>query len=124
MDTTSTLGQKLSSLRGHYRKTQKQVAFETGIKQEMISNFETDTKIPSIINLQKLAKVYHTTVEGIQNYEPSNSYFNTFNDQAKGFFNVGKVIVSNIEEIIQKTLMESPLEKGKEMKVTISFKIE
>jgi transcriptional regulator with XRE-family HTH domain len=124
MNIDISLGQKLASLRGHYRKTQKQVAFETGINQELISDYENDKKVPTIDKLKKLATVYHTSVEGIQNYEPNNSYVNTFNDQSKGFFNVGKVIVSNIEEIIQKSLTEQPLEKGKELKVTITFKVE
>lgn len=124
MSNAFTLGQKLASLRGHYRKTQKEVAQETGIKQEMLSFYETDKKTPTIDKLQKLANAYFTTIEGIENYEPSNIYNNTFNDNSKGFFNIGKLIVSSIDEIIHERITEKGLEKGKEVKITFSFKVE
>ncbi len=124
MSNNLTLGYKLASLRGHYRKTQKEVSSETGITQELFSKYENDKEIPKLTNLKKLANAYYTTIEGIENYAPSDKYVNTFNDNAKGFFNVGKVILSNIEEIILDTLEKKPLEKGKELKITVSFKIE
>ncbi len=119
-----TLGKKLSSLRGHYRITQKQVEAETGITQDLLSKFENDIRVPHEDQLVKLAVLYHTTINGINNYHPDNLITNTFNDHSKGFFNVEKVIMSNLEEIIQNKLMENPLQKGKELKLTISFKVE
>jgi transcriptional regulator with XRE-family HTH domain len=124
MNTNITLGKKLSSLRGHYRITQKEVEAKTGIKQELISKYENDERVPNNSQLEKLAILYHTTLKGIENYSPDNSIVNTFQDNSKGFFNVEKVIVSSIEEIVQNAINENPLEKGKEIKVTISFKIE
>ncbi len=124
MNTNIPLGKKLSSLRGHYRITQKEEEAKTGIKQELISKYENDERVPNNNQLQQLAILYHTTLEGIENYSTDHSIVNTFQDNAKGFFNVEKDIVSSIEEIVQNTLQDNPLEKGKEIKVTISFKIE
>ncbi len=124
MANNFTLGQKLASLRGHYRKTQKEVSAETGIKQELISYYETDKKAPPPVKLQKLATAYFTTIKGIEQYEPSNANFNSFYDQSKGFFNISKIVLSSLDEIIEQKLNSGNLTKGNELKITVSFKIE
>jgi hypothetical protein len=74
--------------------------------------------------LEKLAALYNTTVTAIENYNPDNPMVNNFYDQSKGIFNAEKVILSSIEESVQKILHENGLEKGKKITVTISFELQ
>ncbi len=60
-----TLGESLKSIRKKYKMTQGDVAKLLGISRSGYTYYETDTTVPSIETLKKLAVVYDTSVDDI-----------------------------------------------------------
>ena len=60
-----TLGESLKNIRKKYKMTQGDVAKLLGISRSGYTYYETDTTVPSIETLKKLAAIYDTTVDDI-----------------------------------------------------------
>ncbi len=60
-----TLGESLKSIRKKYKMTQGDVAKLLGISRSGYTYYETDTTVPSIETLKKLAVIYDTSVDDI-----------------------------------------------------------
>ena len=68
-----TLGESLKSIRKKYKMTQGDVAKLLGISRSGYTYYETDTTVPSIEALKKLAVIYDTSVDDIVGMPPKKS---------------------------------------------------
>lgn len=58
-----TLGERLKLKRKENKMTQKEVAAHLKIDNTTVSKWESDTYEPDTENLEKIAKLYHTTID-------------------------------------------------------------
>lgn len=57
------LGQRLTQLRENLKLTQKEVAKSLGTSASIISNYESDGRVPSVENLLALSRLYHCSTD-------------------------------------------------------------
>ena len=57
------IGQTIRSIRNVVNMTQSEFAFELGISQQMVSQFENGKKIPSIRQLVHIAETYGVSLD-------------------------------------------------------------
>jgi len=63
------LGSSIKKIREQKGILQKHVAAKVGIGNTNYNKMENDNREPSVIELQKLAKLFHMTVDDILNFE-------------------------------------------------------
>lgn len=68
-----SIGRKLKKLRKEHHLTQKEVANELGISQQLLGMYENDKRIPKINRIKKLTKFYGITYEELMDSECSSS---------------------------------------------------
>ncbi len=120
---TDHFGNKLASLRGQHRLGQKEVAAHLKMQQEAYSRMERSVKPPSAEKLAKLATLYKMTVEQIEAYDPASNTTNNFYEKVMQVNHIGSMVVSSIDNAIEKVLKEPDLWNGEEVTLAITFKI-
>lgn len=92
-----TLGNRLKKLREKIEMEQKDVADKIGVKNNTLSQYESDKRQPDYDILQKLAKLYNVTIDylitGDEQINEKKTNSNLF------FFNKDELTEQDIEDI-------------------------
>jgi len=121
--TTQHFGSKLASLRGHNRMGQKEVAAYLKIKQEAYSRMERTPKRTADDKLDLLGSLYKMTPQQIEAYDPASFNINNFYDKVMQVNHIGSMVVSGIDNAIDKVLNAPELWNGEEVTLAITFKL-
>lgn len=90
---TMSFGKKLSELRKSKGLSQEDLAFELGISQSSVSNYEGGTTLPDILILERVSAYFNTPVTELLSGE-HNTFYNSNNAGGQN----GYVVNNNIPE--------------------------
>lgn len=68
-----SIGVNIKALRERFGYTQSDLAELTGISQPLIWYYESAKKIPSVVNAEKIAKVFNVTIEELMYGKEKNT---------------------------------------------------
>ncbi|MBT8243744.1 MAG: helix-turn-helix transcriptional regulator [Winogradskyella sp.] len=86
------IGGKIRKLRKLKGFSQDFMAHELNISQVAYSDLENDKSMISIDRLENISSILGMDIKDVLTFDETKIFNNTFNDSAKGFFNVQKVI--------------------------------
>ena len=80
---------KISAIKGYSQEYMSEIM---KISQTAYSDIENNKTKINLERIQELAKIFEIDVNELMSFDESQVFNNTFNENAKGFFNVQKVI--------------------------------
>ena len=91
------IGEKIRKIRTIKGYSQEYMAEMLHISQAAYSDIETNKSKISLERVNELAQVFNIEANDIINFDENQVFNNTFNENAKGFFNVKKVFNETFE---------------------------
>lgn len=67
------LGERLQLLRVNLKLSQKEIAGIIGTSPSIISNYESNERVPSVENLMALAKLFHCSTDYLLGFQSTSS---------------------------------------------------
>jgi len=92
------IGEKIRKIRTLKGYSQEYVSDLLRISQAAYSDIENNKTKINLERIQELAGVFNIDVDDLLNFDDSQIFNNTFNENAKGFFKINKVIKESFEK--------------------------
>ena len=91
------IGEKIRKIRSIKGYSQEYMAEVMKISQAAYSDIENNKTKINLDRIQELAKIFRIDVNDLISFDENQVFNNTFNENAKGFFNVKKVFNETFE---------------------------
>jgi transcriptional regulator with XRE-family HTH domain len=91
------IGEKIRKIRILKGYSQEYVSDKLNISQPAYSDIEKNKTKISLETVKELAYLFEVDLMDLINFDESQIFNNTFNENSNGFFNVQKVIAENFE---------------------------
>lgn len=91
------IGEKIRKIRTLKGYSQEYVSDKLKISQPAYSDIEKNKTKISLETVKELAHLFEVDIMDLINFDESQIFNNTFNENSNGFFNVQKVIAENFE---------------------------
>ncbi len=96
-DKKIMIGEKIRKIRNIKGFSQEYVSDLLNISQTAYSDIENNKTKLNLERIQEIAKIFEIDTNDLILFDENQVFNNTFNENAKGFFNVQKVINENFE---------------------------